>query len=199
MTSGFVYNSAEATNIAEQFPPNDENCVNNTNMTSNYLTMECRNTLTNTTNTVSDLKCDTDAGWFNACVWLEQIVNQNGTTPTLLLVSSSQDGGQSYSNASEIITQVNMSNLGMRNPNIGINQEHVYVSYEKDMGSGLYDVFLARSDDGGLNFETPVNLSESPVDSIESFLLVDETGKYFVTWLELFPDGTIIESDCGKC
>ena len=119
--------------------------------------------------------------------------------PTRVLVSSSQDGGQSYNNASEIITQVNSSELGIRNLNVGINQEHVYVTYEKDMGAGLYDVFLAESDDGGLNFGVPENLSESPVDSIDSVLVVDITGKYFVTWKELFPDGTVIESDCGKC
>lgn len=202
---GLSYNSAQATSMAEQTSSySSENCYNETNMTSDYLSLRCANVLTNTTNVVSDLKCDSDAGWFNVCVWLEQDVNLNGTTPTRIMVSSSQDGGQSYGNTSEIITQVNSSELGIRNPNIGINQQFVYVSYEKDAGYGFYDPFLVISSDGGKHFGAPDNLSlelppDSFTDSRNSTLNVDETGKYMVSWVEVGPDGSVIESDCGHC
>ena len=180
------------------------NCVNNTNLTSNYLNMECTNMLANSTGIKEGLRCDTDAGWFNVCVWLERETNMNSTSPTSVMVSSSQNGGQSYSNASAIVNQVNSSEFGVRNAQIGINQQFVYVSYEKNMGEGFYDPFLVESSDGGETFEEPVNISndlpsDSAKDSRESVLTVDDTGKYMVTWFEVGPDGTSVFSSCGMC
>ncbi|HEU5119768.1 MAG TPA: hypothetical protein VFT71_02170 [Candidatus Nitrosocosmicus sp.] len=192
------YNTIEATTMTSE-ASESYSCVNDTNMTSNYLTLTCSNQLTNTTNAVSDLKCDTDAGWFNGCVWLERVTNLNGTEPTQVMVTTSIDGGQSYLNETNLVTAVNSSELGIRNPNIGINQEHIYVSYEKDVGDGFYDVFLVTSDNGGETYTTPDNLSESPEDSIESVLNVDDTGKYMVSWIDISEDGSRIKSDCGKC
>ena len=75
LASGFAYNSSQASTSSPPPSIENNNCVNDTNMTSNYLTMECSNTLTNTTNAVSDLDCVTSAGWFNVCAWLEQDVD----------------------------------------------------------------------------------------------------------------------------
>jgi hypothetical protein len=56
-------------------------------------------------------------------------------------------GGQSSSHPSQIVLD---SNSSKRNLHLGIIPEHVYATYEQDMGSNKYDVFLVKSDEGDL-------------------------------------------------
>jgi hypothetical protein len=98
------------------------------------------------------------------------------------MVITSQNGGQSYSHPSQIVLD---SNSSIRNLHLGIIPVQVYVTYEQDMGSNKYDVFLVKSDDGGLTFQAPpINLSHSPEAVGDSILTVDPIyGKQIVTYL----------------
>ena len=90
----------------------------------------------------------TSTGWFVVTAWLEKDSNSSSST-TKVMVITSQNGGQSYSHPSQIVLD---SNSSTRNLHLGIIPVQVYVTYEQDMGSNKYDVFLVKSDDGGLTF-----------------------------------------------
>jgi len=201
--TNFMRTPIQAQNSDQQNSYNNANCVNKTNMTSNYLGMTCNNNLVSTNKTVSDINTVTSTGWFVVTAWLEK-ENNSSSSPTKVMASISQNGGQSYSDPSPIVTD---SNSSKRNLHLGISQEHVYATYEQDMGSNKYDVFLIKSDDGGLTFQTPVNLSNSEVDTRDSILTVDPiNGKWIVTYLDndlmrtqSEPTPSEIGTDCGVC
>src|SRR3954449_13066427 len=96
--------------------------VNQTNMTSNCLAMTCNNELVNTNKTISDINTVTSTGWFVVTAWLEKD-NNSSSSPTKVMATTSQNGGQSYSNATKIVTD---STSAKRNLHLGISQEHVY-------------------------------------------------------------------------
>ncbi len=138
--SNFAHTPAQGQNMTTQSSYYNQNCVNNTNMTTNYLTVTCSNELTNTPNNISDINTVTSTGWFVVTAWLEHESNSTSLLPTKVLVASSQDGGQSF-NPDLFVQDTNSSK---RNLNLGISQEKVYATYEQDMGSGNYDVFLVN-------------------------------------------------------
>jgi hypothetical protein len=196
--TNFMHTPIQAQNFDQQNIYNEANCVNQTNMTSNYLGMSCNNNLVSTNKTISDINTVTSTGWFVVTAWLEKD-NNSSSSPTKVMASVSQNGGQSYSNASKIVTD---SNSAKRNLHLGISQEHVYATYEKDMGSNKYDVFLIKSDDGGLTFQTPLNLSHSDVDTKDSILTVDPiNGKWIVTYVDndVTHFQSAITAQCGGC
>jgi hypothetical protein len=174
--------------------------VNQTNMTSNCLAMTCNNELVNTNKTISDINTVTSTGWFVVTAWLEKDSNSSSSS-TKVMVTTSQNGGQSYSHSSKIVTD---SNSAKRNLHLGISQEHVYATYEQDMGSNKYDVFLVKSDDdGGLTFQASINLSHSEMDTQDSILIVEPiNGKRIVTYLYTdvrnYSPSKIV-TDCGVC
>jgi hypothetical protein len=160
--------------------------------------MTCNNQLVSTNKTISDINTVTSTGWFVVTAWLEKD-NNSSSSPTKVMVTTSQNGGQSYSDPSQIGTD---SNSSKRNLHLGISNEHVYVTYEQDMGSNMYDVFFTKSDDGGLTFQSPNNLSRSPEDTTDSTLTVDPVnGKWIVTYIDngIMLTKSSLKTDCGGC
>ncbi len=138
----------------------------------------------------------TSTGWFVVTAWREQDANSTNSSPTEVYVSSSQDGGQSY--RTELM--VEDTNSSKRNLNLGISQEKVYATYEEEVGPNNYDVFLVKSNDGGQNFTTPENRSNSTVDTTQSILTVDPlTGKWIITYKDGHSPSTTLINDCGMC
>jgi len=196
--TNFMHTPIQGKVFDQQNIYNEANCVNQTNMTSNYLGMTCNNNLVNTNKTISDINTVTSTGWFVVTAWLEKD-NNSSSSPTKVMVSVSQNGGQSYSDPSQIGTD---SNSAKRNLHLGISNEHVYVTYEQDIGSNKYDVFFTQSYNGGLIFQSPNNLSRSPEDTTDSTLTVDPVnGKWVVTYLDHGAMGTqtVLKTDCGGC
>jgi hypothetical protein len=194
----FMHTPIQGQNFNQQNLYNSANCVNKTNMTSIYLGMTCNNNLVSTNKTVSDINTVTSTGWFVVTAWLEKD-NNSSSSPTKVMATVSQNGGQSYLPATQIVTD---SNSAKRNLHLGINNEHVYATYEQDMSSNNYDVFLIKSNDGGLTFQTPTNLSHSPEDTTDSTLTIDQVnGKWIVTYIENGAMNTksSLETDCGNC
>ncbi len=153
--SNFAHTPAQGQNMTTQSSYYNQNCVNNTNMTTNYLTVTCSNELTNTPNNISDINTVTSTGWFVVTAWLEHESNSTSLLPTKVLVASSQDGGQSF-NPDLLVQDTNSSK---RNLNLGISQEKAYATYEQDMGSGNYDVFRNINPNGGEAFGIPNSIS----------------------------------------
>jgi len=193
--TNFMHTTIQGQNKNQQNSYNNANCINHTNMTSIYLAMTCNNELVNTNTTVSDLNTVTSTGWFVVTAWLEKD-NNSSSSPTKVMAITSQDGGQSYSYPSQIVLD---SNSSKRNLHLGISQEHVYATYEQDMGSNKYDVFLIKSDDGGLSFQPPRNISGSEEDTRDSILTVDPiNGKWIVTYLDKGVQNSVVNG-CGLC
>jgi len=196
--TNFMHTPIQGKVFDQQNIYNEANCVNQTNMTSNYLGMTCNNNLVSTNKTISDINTVTSTGWFVVTAWLEKD-NNSSNSPTKVMVTTSQNGGQSYSHPSQIVLD---SNSSKRNLHLGISNEHVYVTYEQDIGLNKYDVFFTKSDDGGLTFQSPNNLSRSPEDTTDSTLTVDPAnGKWVVTYLDHGAMGTktVLKTDCGGC
>jgi hypothetical protein len=193
--TNFIHTPILGQNMNQQNSFNNKNCVNQTNMTSNYLAMTCNDKLVATSKTISDINTVTSTGWFVVTAWLEKDSNST-SSPTKVMVATSQDGGQSYSQPSLIVQD---SNSSKRNLHLGISQEHVYATYEQNMGSNKYDVFLVQSDDGGLSFKSPQNKSNSPEDTKDSILTVDPiNGKWIITYLDKSNQNSL-HILCGGC
>jgi hypothetical protein len=170
----------------------DNNCVNNTAMPSNYLTLTCDNSLIKTNDTITNLNCGTSSGWFIVCIWLQQI---NGSTPTWVSIASSQDGGQSFNDP---LIDLGGGPNSARNPEVGLAQEFAYIKWEQEVSLNNSDILFAVSSDGGMTFDEPLNISNSTFNSINSTLVVDQlTGKYLVSWIEQGDDE--VKVYCGRC
>lgn len=194
--SSFTFIPAQGQNMTSQESYNSQNCVNLTNMTTNYLSVTCSNELVETPYNISDIKTVTSTGWFVVTAWLERNASSDSSSPTGVWVSYSLDGGQDYTTN----IMVDDTNSSKRNLNLGISQEKVYATYEQEMGSNNYDVFLVKSNDAGQNFTSPENISNSTVDTTKSILTVDPlTGKYVVTYLDGGEPSTTLINNCGMC
>ena len=173
----------------------DNNCVNNTAMPSNYLTLTCDNSLIKTNDTITNLNCATSSGWFIVCIWQQHGTGANGTTPSLISIASSQDGGQSFNDP---LINISNSSSPARNPEVGLAQEFAYMKWEQEVSLNNSDIFFALSSDGGMTFDEPLNISNSTFNSINSTLVVDQlTGKYLVAWIEQGDDE--VKVYCGRC
>jgi len=196
------YNFAQASSMNPQSSYNSPNCVNNTNSTAFYLNARCHNTLTKVSNTtiITDKHTVASAGWHVVTTWLQQDTTLNGTLPTQVWISVSQDGGQSVNNATELALVSNSSDAGKRNLQSLLFNEELYISWEEEVNPGIFDLFLVESHDGGITLGATENVSNNPTtESRDSELWGDLTGKWGLTWLEDLPDGTTIEMDCGRC
>jgi hypothetical protein len=103
-------------------------------------------------------------------VWVED-------NDTFIAVST--DGGQNFG------TPQNLSNsLGESlNPQIAVAGDNVYVVWQDEISAGNNDIFIAVSTDGGQNFGTPQNLSNSLGESLNPQIAVAGDNVY-VVWQE---------------
>jgi len=141
----------------------------------NYLTSKCTNTLYASNDTISNLDCAASGGWITACVF-----QVNSAKNSAVFVASGASGGLKYDKA----TQLSDGTENATNPEIGANGDVVTVIYEAEKSPGLNEVYLRQSVNGGTNFSTAVNLSNSSdSNSVDSVLRLDGT-KVLVAWVD---------------
>jgi predicted neuraminidase len=170
-------------------------CENNTSLPSNYFTVTCNNMLIKTNDTITNLNCDTSEGWIVVCAWEQQSNQTNGTSQNTISVSTSLDGGNSYNSS-----KLNFANStsSAQNPQVGVALDFAYVSYELEVTPGNHDIFLAASADGGQNFDTPINISNSTTNSVAAKMIVDKlTGKVVLPYIEEGDDS--VKVYCTRC
>jgi hypothetical protein len=166
-------------------------------MPTNYLNMICTNTLVNTTNQIDNLQCDKESGWIANCVWHQQPFPENGTGK--IFAASSLTGGANWNLPPQLLSD-NSSNAF--DPILGMSHEKVFVVFLQDSGDGLNDVYLAQSNDGGMNWTLPaINISNDTKNVTEVTLNVDEgNGDLLVGWVSGTPGGdprvTVL---CWRC
>jgi hypothetical protein len=203
MGTGINYGFSNASSMNPQSSYDSPNCVNYTNSNATYLNARCHNLLTKVSNTttITDKHTVTGAGWHVITSWLQQDTTLNGTLPTQIWMAVSQDGGQSFTKATELTQVTNDTDAEKRNLQSFMSNEHFYMSWEEEVNPGIFDVFVVESHDGGMSISPVENVSNNPTtESFDSELWGDIlTGKWGLTWLEELSDGTVIEMDCGRC
>ncbi len=126
--------------------------------------------------------------------WLD---NQTGSVETY--VKTSTDRGQTFSPPmiingikadprqlnfiSERDFQIDFFEEAEEKTQIAASGNNVYVvSWDRDPGN--WDIFFARSTDGGVTFEDAMNLSENPETHSDDALLIADGENVYVTWWE---------------
>jgi hypothetical protein len=105
-----------------------------------------------------------------------------------ILFSRSTDGGTTFSAPQNISS--NPQNLSPSmwpyNPRLAVEPNGtinvLWLGIPSDSTSWTYDVFFARSTDGGANFSSPLNLSNDASDNAEPQIAVDAIGNIHVVW-----------------
>jgi hypothetical protein len=97
-----------------------------------------------------------------------------------IYLSVSADNGTSFSDP----TNVSNSGNNSRTPQVAISEENVYVTWEEDVtDSGTTDIYVSFMDRGGSSFSSPVNLSNSTLQSSSS-QLYSVGGTMYIVWKE---------------
>jgi hypothetical protein len=113
--------------------------------------------------------------------------NRFGTNPDFnreVMVSRSCDAGNSFS------PPVNVSNNPGQStfPHIVADSRGVLsMVWEDDTNSDQQNILLARSSDGGLTWETPMNVSADSGFSQEALITTDSSGNLLISWTDDSP------------
>ena len=99
-----------------------------------------------------------------------------------ILVSRSTDGGATFLAPVNISSAVSQSTSWPYNPRLAVESGGAIDVVWLDSTSRTYDVFFARSTDGGKTFSAPLNLSNDNADNAEPQIAVDANGKIHVVW-----------------
>jgi hypothetical protein len=93
-----------------------------------------------------------------------------------IFVAKSNDAGSTFG------TPVNVSNTPKDSgyPQITASGNNIYVVWTETISSKNYDVFFAKSADGGSTFDTPINVSNNEGPS--GWALVTSSNNIYVTW-----------------
>ncbi|HYL66811.1 MAG TPA: hypothetical protein VEU72_06620 [Nitrosopumilaceae archaeon] len=93
-----------------------------------------------------------------------------------IFVAKSNDAGSTFG------TPVNVSNTAKDSgyPQITMSGNNVYVVWTETILNKNYDVFFAKSNDGGSTFGTPINISNNMGPS--GWALVDASNNIYVVW-----------------
>jgi hypothetical protein len=101
-----------------------------------------------------------------------------------VMVSRSCDAGNSFS------PPVNVSNNDGQSvfPHIAADSRGILsVAWEDTTNNDQEDIFLARSSDGGVTFETPMNVSANSGFSQTAIVAVDNSGNLLISWTDDSP------------
>jgi hypothetical protein len=106
------------------------------------------------------------------------IVWSDGRTvmPGEILYRKSVNGGNTFASA------INISNtqLSSSNPSIAVFRNNVYVVWEEQQAPDNFDIIFRKSANGGVKFDSALNLSNNPGDSRSVEIAVSQDDVYIV-------------------
>jgi hypothetical protein len=100
--------------------------------------------------------------------------------------AKSTDGGLTFS-TSVCVSDDNGTALNYAPRVATDNQGNVYAVWH-DNRNGNWDIYFAKSTDGGANFSTNVQVVNDPDTQYEAALAIDNDGNIYVTWIHLYDD-----------
>ena len=101
-----------------------------------------------------------------------------------VMVSRSCDAGNSFSPPANVSNNDGQSVF----PHIAADSRGILsVAWEDDTNNDQQDIFLARSSDGGVTFETPMNVSANSGFSQTAIVAVDNSGNLLISWTDDSP------------
>jgi len=103
-----------------------------------------------------------------------------------IYIAKSTDEGLTFS-ASVCVSDDNGTALNYAPRVATDNQGNVYVVWH-DNRNGNWDIYFAKSTDGGANFSTNVQVVNDPDTQYEAALAIDDQGYIYVTWIHLYDD-----------
>lgn len=116
--------------------------------------------------------------------------DKSGLYESELYLTSSSDGGASWSEATNLSTDSG----DCTRPTMAADGERVWIAWE-DSTPGRSEILLRRSTDGGSTFEPAVNVSQSRGDSEDASLAFDPSnGLLSVTWTDYSLTATLPEA-----
>jgi hypothetical protein len=192
-----LYNFSFAQSLQSQSQSGiSSNCASGDKL-MDYHTAQCLNTLFKTNGTLSHFDCGSKNGWDVTCAGQIDLANHSD-----VIWASSFNGGQSYGKE-QTISSIMQNSTNARNPMVAVSIDKAYIAFESEMSPGKHDVFFLKSDDAGMTFGDPVNLSNTPSeDTTLSFLNVDDTGKVLLGFINqngvsvVDPSGGVY---CSRC
>ena len=95
-----------------------------------------------------------------------------------IFFSKSVDGGEVFSEPQNLSNNDGSSTF----PSIVTDGTEIFITWQDD-SSGINDIFLSMSTDGGETFSEPKNISNIPNSSVGSHLVTDGTNLYLI-WFE---------------
>ena len=117
-----------------------------------------------------------DGGGNIYAVWEDD--NATNSNNSNILLSRSTDGGVTFSTPTNVSKSPGLS----FSPRIAVDTSGGVNVVWVDNTPGHQTIFFSRSTDGGVNFSTPVNISNDPSDSANPQIAVDATGNISVVW-----------------
>jgi predicted secreted protein with PEFG-CTERM motif len=99
-----------------------------------------------------------------------------------ILFSKSTDGGATFTKP----VNVSRNSQDSGYPQFVVIGNNVYVTWTNVMTEKNYDIFFAKSSDGGQTFGTPVNVSNTPGGSGWPQISVD-SGNVYISWVDNTP------------
>ncbi|MDH3677512.1 MAG: glycoside hydrolase [Nitrosopumilus sp.] len=102
-----------------------------------------------------------------------------------ILFASSNDAGDNFE-----IFSISDPNVESWNPRMIVHEEKVYVVWN-GRSNDITDIFFSASNDGGISFSPPVNVSQSKNQSMDAGLAVWEENLYII-WKEADSNGNYI-------
>ena len=119
------------------------------------------------------------------CVtWDENDTGQGGTGNDEIYVACSADGGMSFDPPVRISNSTNPGSGDSRHPDIAVDGNNVYVTWQ-DGSPSNDDIFFSKSTDMGATFSDSENISDnSGSTSLEPEIVVAENGNIIIVWQE---------------
>lgn len=99
-----------------------------------------------------------------------------------ILYKRSFDRGQTFTDA----IQLSSGGGAALRPRLAVRGGAVYLVWHEDV-SATKDIMFSRSLNGGASFESPINISNTPGQSMEGRIAVGPSGTIFVVWDEASP------------
>ncbi len=104
-----------------------------------------------------------------------RIVDINTGDEELILLRS-EDYGETF----EFINLSNTPGNTSWNARISVLGSNVFVNWNEREGTGEGDVFFTKSEDNGNSFSMPINVSNNPLNSVDSLIAFNENNLYIV-------------------
>lgn len=137
-----------------------------------------------------------------------ETTNTSGVTQKTVVVAKSTDGGQTYTQFTQVDTNVDIGNLPGNDkwhlatgpdPNTPA-QQNVYIAWTKNVTEGTTDqrIVVSVSTDGGVTFTSPVIINDGSISGTDSSNLyadpaVGPNGELYVSWNDIDNDTVLMD------